>query len=126
MPPLKASKVRIHTPLGITQDLPCNFGEARILMVLDPTNGSRPYMVSLLVLGQFLAPWSPWVPSKTGPRGPPIAPTDHRTPKDRNGIKGTYIIKSPKNHQDPKKAQKAMESNFIKIHHRRGHSPRSS
>ncbi|MBW0494897.1 hypothetical protein O181_034612 [Austropuccinia psidii MF-1] len=44
MPHLKASRVKIQDPFGaefIALDLPCNFGEARILMVLDPPNGSR-------------------------------------------------------------------------------------
>ncbi|MBW0546695.1 hypothetical protein O181_086410 [Austropuccinia psidii MF-1] len=45
MPHLKASEVKIQDPLGaefITQGLPCNFVEARILIVLDRLNGSRP------------------------------------------------------------------------------------
>ena len=49
-----------------------------------PPNGSRSW-------GQFMVPWYPWVPSKFGPRGsisswgPPITPTDCRTPKSKNG-----------------------------------------
>ncbi|MBW0517521.1 hypothetical protein O181_057236 [Austropuccinia psidii MF-1] len=61
MTPLKASKVKIQDPFGdefITQDLPCNFGEARILMVLDPLNGSRPWSHG-----------TPGCPAKLGPGG---------------------------------------------------------
>ncbi|MBW0581835.1 hypothetical protein O181_121550 [Austropuccinia psidii MF-1] len=66
MPPLKASKVKIQDPIGagfITQDLPCNFGEARILMVLDPLNGSRPCRGNM-------GPWANlWSPARLGPGG---------------------------------------------------------
>ncbi|MBW0585882.1 hypothetical protein O181_125597 [Austropuccinia psidii MF-1] len=59
----------------ITQDLPCNFGEARILIVLDPINRSRPYRVRF-GFGPILGPLVPLGPQKIGPRGPAIAPTD--------------------------------------------------
>ncbi|MBW0493376.1 hypothetical protein O181_033091 [Austropuccinia psidii MF-1] len=104
MPPLKASNVKIQDPFGaefITQDLPCKVGEARILMVLDPLNGS---------MGQFMVPWHPWVPSKIGPRGPPIAPTDRRTPKTKKRPKKAIKEKTPSFHPRPKKGYK------IKIH----------
>ncbi|MBW0520677.1 hypothetical protein O181_060392 [Austropuccinia psidii MF-1] len=42
-----------------TQDLPCSFWEVRILMVLDPSNGPRP--------------WDPWSPRKFGLWGSPMA-----------------------------------------------------
>ncbi|MBW0536035.1 hypothetical protein O181_075750 [Austropuccinia psidii MF-1] len=106
------SSVIVQDPFGaelISQDLPFNFGEARILMVLDPLNGSRPWATFL-------------VPSKIGPRGPSIAPTDcrpqhtvegqwtadHRTPRTQEGQKGHKITKSknaPKTQKRPKGPQ---------------------
>ncbi|MBW0536339.1 hypothetical protein O181_076054 [Austropuccinia psidii MF-1] len=71
IPPLKASKVRIQDPFEaefITQDLPCNFREARILMVLDPLNGSP----AKLVVEASNSPHSPWT-TAYAPR-----PMDHR------------------------------------------------
>ncbi|MBW0567547.1 hypothetical protein O181_107262 [Austropuccinia psidii MF-1] len=58
----------------------------------------------------------PWVPSKIGPRGPPIAPTDRRTPEDRNGQKWPYIIqsgKSPRTPKRPKRGWNQILSRFI-------------
>ncbi|MBW0579033.1 hypothetical protein O181_118748 [Austropuccinia psidii MF-1] len=43
MAPLKLLKVVSHClswTEATTQDLPCSFGEVRILMVLDPSNGT--------------------------------------------------------------------------------------
>ncbi|MBW0580690.1 hypothetical protein O181_120405 [Austropuccinia psidii MF-1] len=87
MPPLKASKVKVDTPLGLNSSpraSPETLGEARILMVLDPMNGSRPCMVkngNWANLGPLGHPGSP---SNLGPEasfwswGPSIAPTDRR------------------------------------------------
>ncbi|MBW0517596.1 hypothetical protein O181_057311 [Austropuccinia psidii MF-1] len=78
--------VNIQDPFGaelITQDLPCNFGEARILIVLDPLNGSRP--------GANL--WSHGTP---GSRGPPIAPTDCGLRRTARGPWDTSTAKWPK------------------------------
>ncbi|MBW0590820.1 hypothetical protein O181_130535 [Austropuccinia psidii MF-1] len=78
------------------------------------------------------------VPSKTGPRGPPIAPTDHR-PRHRDhgpwtlgpqehqmAKKRPYIHEIKKSTQDPEKAKRAINSNLIKIHHRKGQGPNYS
>ncbi|MBW0510587.1 hypothetical protein O181_050302 [Austropuccinia psidii MF-1] len=63
MAPLKVSKVVSQGGFGTeftTKDLPCNFGEVSILMVLDPLNGSRPWAT-------LLVPRTPKVPEKLGP-----------------------------------------------------------
>ncbi|MBW0577513.1 hypothetical protein O181_117228 [Austropuccinia psidii MF-1] len=120
-PPLKASKVKIQDPLGaefITQDLSCNAWEARILMVLDPLNGS--------------------VPSKLGPGGPfwswrpPMAPmdcgvrsADLRTPKTKKRPKKAKEPNTTIFTQDPKKSQKAIESKIIKISLSKGQGPKA-
>ncbi|MBW0594192.1 hypothetical protein O181_133907 [Austropuccinia psidii MF-1] len=80
--PLKASKVRIHTPLGLNSSpraSPATLGRP----------GSRWSWTPSMGPGHFLAPWKPWVP-----RGPPIAPMDcRRTPKEQNGHIWPYIKK---------------------------------
>ncbi|MBW0471674.1 hypothetical protein O181_011389 [Austropuccinia psidii MF-1] len=150
MPP-NTSKVRIQDPFGaefITQGLPCNFGEARILMVLDPLNGSRPWAIF----------WSRGIPGSPGnldpggpfwPWGPLIAPTawglqrtahgpptadhgirsmDRRTQKHQKWLKWPkwpYIQKSNKITQDPKEAKRAIRRRFIKNHHRKGQGPKN-
>ncbi|MBW0574928.1 hypothetical protein O181_114643 [Austropuccinia psidii MF-1] len=57
----------------ITQDLPCNFGEAKILMVLDPINGSRPYLVSF-GSGPILGPLVPLGPQQNWAQGASNSP----------------------------------------------------
>ncbi|MBW0554225.1 hypothetical protein O181_093940 [Austropuccinia psidii MF-1] len=85
----------VQDPLGaefITQDLPCSFVEARILMVQ--------------AMGHFLVPWNPWVHSEIGPRGPPIAPMDC-------GLRRTVHVPQtigPQEHQMAKKGHKFMKS----------------
>ncbi|MBW0589504.1 hypothetical protein O181_129219 [Austropuccinia psidii MF-1] len=87
MPHLKASKVKVHTPLGLNSSpraSPATLGEAKILMVLDPFNGSRPYMVKIwqwAISGPLGHPGSPanldpgapfwsWGPPRTAAYGP--------------------------------------------------------
>ncbi|MBW0514452.1 hypothetical protein O181_054167 [Austropuccinia psidii MF-1] len=114
MAPLKASKMLVQGPFGaefITQDLPCIFWEARILMVLDPLNGSRP-----------CSPHGP----QTAAHGPQTANHTLRTigPQEpQMGKNGHKFIKSKKCTQDPEKAKMAINSISIKNHHRKGQGP---
>ncbi|MBW0590674.1 hypothetical protein O181_130389 [Austropuccinia psidii MF-1] len=81
-----------------------------------------------LVLGQSLAPWYPWVPSKIGPRGPPIAPTDrglrctvHRprtvgpqkTEMAKKGLHHQITKKSPRTPKRPKRPWNQILSRFF-------------
>ncbi|MBW0567668.1 hypothetical protein O181_107383 [Austropuccinia psidii MF-1] len=87
--PLKASKVRIQDPFGaefMTQGLPCNFGEARILMVLDPLNGSRPFRCVFCTMGASNSPHglqtADGEPRTVGPQNIKMAKYGHISKKD--------------------------------------------
>ncbi|MBW0496951.1 hypothetical protein O181_036666 [Austropuccinia psidii MF-1] len=120
MAPLKASKVNIQDHLGaefITQDLPCSFGEARILMVLDPLNGSRPCRWKL-GQGPIYGTMEPLGPQQDWVQGASNSPTDcgswtvgHQHGKwTKMAIYQVFTIFTPR----PKKGLNGHKISFIK------------
>ncbi|MBW0521911.1 hypothetical protein O181_061626 [Austropuccinia psidii MF-1] len=91
----------VQDPFGaefITQDLPCNFGEARILMVLEPLNGSRPRAT-------FLSHGTPGSPDKLVP-GASNSPHQAYDPKNTKWPKKAINSLNQKIHPRPRKGQK--------------------
>ncbi|MBW0591681.1 hypothetical protein O181_131396 [Austropuccinia psidii MF-1] len=134
------SSVRIHTPLGLNSSpraSPATLGG-------EDLDGPGPHQWAQTIFGGFfgfgpiLGPLVPLGPQQNWAQGASNSPhglgtpaygprpADQRTPRDKKWPKWPYITKSPKITINHKKAQKAIKSSLIKIHHSRGHSPKTS